>query len=66
MGRINTSPRCTSYRYEAQGTNAEPERPTLTSLIRPQDPPILMAFAQELDNWPALNQFLDETFGENR
>ena len=39
-----------------EGTNADPERQSLTSLIQPQDPPILMAFAQELD----------ETFGENR
>ena len=45
-------------------TNANPERQSLTSLIRPQDPPILMAFAQELDNWPQLDQFLDKTFGE--
>ena len=33
-----------------EGTNADPDRPSLTSLIRPQDPPILMAFVQELDN----------------
>ena len=49
-----------------EGTNADPDRPSLTSLVRPQDPPILMAFAQELDNWPQLDQFLNETFGEER
>ena len=49
-----------------EGTNADPDRPSLTSLVGPQDPPILMAFAQELDNWPQLDQFLVETFGENR
>ena len=49
-----------------EGTNADPDRPSLTSLIRPQDPPILMAFVQELDNWPQLDQFLNETFGEDR
>ena len=47
-------------------TNADPERPNITDLIRPGDPPILMAFAQELENWPALDQFLDETFREER
>ena len=49
-----------------EGTNASPERPSLTSLVWPQDPPILMAFAQELDNWPELDQFLEQTFGEER
>ena len=49
-----------------EGTNADPERQSLTSLVHPQDPPILMAFAQELDNWPQLDQFLNKTFGENR
>ena len=49
-----------------EGTNADPERQSLTSLVHPQDPPILMAFAQELDNWPQLDQFLNETLGENR
>ena len=49
-----------------EGTNADPDRPSLTSLIWPQDPPILMAFVQELDNWPQLDQFLNETFGEDR
>ena len=53
-------------RMRLEGTNADPDRQSLTSLIRPQDPPILMAFAQELDNWPQLDQFLDETFGEQR
>ena len=49
-----------------EGTNADPDRPSLTSLIWPQDPPILMAFAQELDNWPQLDQFLNKTFREDR
>ena len=38
-----------------EGTNADPDRPSLMSLIRPQDPPILMAFVEELDNWPQLD-----------
>ena len=49
-----------------EGTNADPDSPSLTSLIRPQDPPILMAFVQELDNWPQLDQYLNEAFGEER
>ena len=49
-----------------KGTNANPERQSLTTLVWPQDPPILMAFVQELDNWPVLDQFLDKTFREDR
>ena len=49
-----------------EGTNADPGQSRITDLVQPDDPPILMAFAQELDNWPALDQFLEETFGEER
>ena len=49
-----------------EGTNANPEQPRISDLVRPKDPPILMAFAQELENWPELDQFLEETFGEER
>ena len=49
-----------------EGTNAEPEQQRISDLIQPSDPPILMAFAQELDNWPQLDQYLNETFGEER
>ena len=49
-----------------KGTNAEPEQQRISDLIQPGDPPILMAFAQELDNWPQLDQYLNETFGEER
>ena len=49
-----------------KGTNAEPVLRRISDLIRPGDPPILMAFAQELDNWPQLDQYLNETFGEDR
>ena len=31
-------------------------------LVRPGDPPILRAFAQELENWPEINQILEEAF----
>ena len=49
-----------------EGTNADPDSPSLMSLIRPQDPLILMAFVQELDYWPPLDQYLNEAFGEER
>ena len=46
------------------GANASPGQPRITDLIRPEDPPILRAFAEELENWPELDQFLNETFRE--
>ena len=47
-----------------EGTNANPGQERITDLIRPGDPPILQAFAQELENWPEIDQFLEETFRE--
>ena len=47
-----------------EGTNASPGQERITDLIRPGDPPILQAFAQELENWPEIDQFLEETFRE--
>ena len=47
-----------------EGTNAEVALQRISDLIRPGDPPILAAFAQELENWPQLDQFLNETFRE--
>ena len=50
-----------------KGTNASPGQPQrIMDLIRPEDPPILRAFAQELDNWPELDRYLEETFGGQR
>ena len=49
-----------------EGTNAEGAPQRISDLIRPGDPPILAAFAQELDNWPQLDQYLEEVFGEPR
>ena len=49
-----------------EGTNAEEALQRISDLIRPGDPPILMAFAQELENWPQLDQYLDEAFREER
>ena len=47
-----------------EGTNATPGQGRITDLIRPRDPPILQAFAQELENWPEVDQFLEEAFQE--
>ena len=47
-----------------EGTNANPGQERITDLIRPGDPPILQAFAQELENWPEIDQFLQEAFRE--
>ena len=47
-----------------EGINANTGRERITDLIRPGDPPILQAFAQELENWPEIDQFLEETFRE--
>ena len=47
-----------------EGLNANPGQERITDLVRPEDPPILQAFAQELENWPEIDQFLEETFWE--
>ena len=44
------------------GTNADPGQPRITDLVRPEDPPILRAFAEELENWPEVDQLLEEAF----
>ena len=49
---------------EIVGTNQDPGHPRIRDLLRPEDPPILQAFAQELENWPELDQFLESTFRE--
>ena len=46
------------------GTNANPGQARITDLVRPEDPPILRAFAEELEHWPEVDQFLEEAFWE--
>ena len=46
------------------GTNASPGQSRITDLVRPEDPPILRAFVEELENWPEVDQFLEEAFWE--
>ena len=73
LGMMNEERAALSQAHDAlligiglEGTNAEGEPQRISDLIRPSDPPILMAFAQELDNWPQLDQYLNEAFGEER
>ena len=47
-----------------EGTNANPGQGRITDLLWPGDPPILQAFAHELENWPEIDRFLEETFRE--
>ena len=46
------------------GTSANPGQTRITDLVRPKDPPILRAFAEELERWPEVDQFLEEAFWE--
>ena len=51
---------------QLEGLNGD-EPPDIERLVQDDDPPILRAFAQELENWPELDQILEETFnGEQR
>ena len=45
-----------------KGINANTGQGRITDLVRPEDPPILQAFAQELENWPEVDRFLEEAF----
>ena len=49
---------------EVAGSNANLGQTRITDLIRPGDPPILRAFAEELERWPEVDQFLEEAFRE--
>ena len=46
------------------GTNADPRQPRITDLVQSEDPPILRTFAEELENWPEVDRFLEDTFRE--
>lgn len=48
-----------------EGSSA-PGWPNIEDLVTPEDLLILWAFAQELQNWPEIDQFLNEAFGDNR
>ena len=49
-----------------EGLNGD-EPPDIECLVQNDDPPILRTFVQELENWPELDWYLDETLdGEQR
>ena len=52
------------FAAEIEGTNASPRETRISDLVRPEDPPILRAFAEELERWPEVDQFLEEAFQE--
>ena len=47
-----------------EGANANPGQTRITDLVQPEDRPILRAFAEELENWPEVDWFLEEAFWE--
>ena len=63
-GALTTASNVLQFRARLKGTNAGPGQARITDLLQPGDPPILQAFAHELENWPEINQFLEETFRE--
>ena len=46
-----------------EGLNGD-EPLDIKQLVQDDDLPILWAFAQELEHWPEMDQFLDEKFRE--
>ena len=63
-GALTAATDALQFGARLERTNANPGQGRITDLLRPRDPPILQAFAHELENWPEINRFLDETFGE--
>ena len=63
-GALTAAAGALQFGARLEGTNADPGQERITDLLQPRDPPILRAFAQELENWPDLDRFLDETFRE--
>ena len=63
-GALRTAHDALQIAARINGTNASPGQERITDLIWPGDPPILQAFAQELENWPEIDQFLEEAFRE--
>ena len=61
---LNTAHDALQVAAGSVGTNANPGQPRIMDLVRPEDPPILRAFAEELENWPEIDQFLEQAFRE--
>ena len=50
---------------QLEGLNGD-EPLDIERLVQDDDLPILRTFVQELERWPELEQYLDETFWEER
>ena len=61
---LRTAHDALQFAAEIEGTNANPGPTRISDLVRPEDPPILWAFAEELERWPEVDQFLKEAFRE--
>ena len=55
---LTTAHDALQFAAESVGTNASPGQNRIMDLVRPEDPPILRAFAEELERWPEVDQFL--------
>ena len=61
---LRTAHGALQFAAEIEGTNANPGQTRITDLVQPEDPPILRAFAEELERWPEVDRFLEEAFRE--
>ena len=63
-GALTAAADALQFGARLEGTNANPGQQRITNLLQPRDPPILQAFAHELENWPEIDRFLEEAFRE--
>ena len=63
-GALRNAHDALQFGAEIAGSNASSGQPRITDLVRPKDPPILRAFAEELERWPEVDRFLEEAFRE--
>ena len=63
-GALRAAHNALQFAARIEGTNATSGQERITDLVQPEDPPILRAFAEELENWPEVDQFLEEAFRE--
>ena len=61
-GALTAAADALQFRARLEGINADPSQARIADLLWPGDPPILQAFAHELENWPEIDWFLEETF----
>ena len=52
------------FAAEVEGSNANPGQTRILDLVWPEDLLILRAFAEKLERWPEVDQFLEEAFRE--